>query len=844
MKVNRPPLVAAWLFRCLADSDYLPSISGDVEEEYIDVCADRGKVRSWMWYWGQILISLPSFIKSFFYWRLTMFLNYLRIAFRVIKKQKGFSFINITGLAVGMACCVLIFLWVKDELSFDRYHENSQDLYRVAIRQEGNWLTSSPWALAPVLKQEYPEIVKATRFRFSNWLTSYGERSYQENAILVDPDFFEMFTYPFLKGTSESAFSSLQSAVITKRTAEKYFGNENPIGKELRIENTSNLTVTGVIDDVPPNSHVSFDILAPVKLMGEERLASWAYESWTYVLLEQNTSVDSLRGKIVGVVEKYDKRIQGERILDLQLLTRIHLHRMDGGGNITNIYLFSTIAFFILIIACINFMNLSTARAGKRGREVALRKVVGAHRINIVRQFYGESLIHALIALVFAILLVVVLLPSFNNLAMKSLSLDVARSLPLLLVLLGITLFTGIVSGSYPALFLSSFLPVKVLRGISSKNAKNPLLRRVLVVIQFTIAIGLIVGTTTIGKQMNYIRNKELGFNRHQVLSIPLNNSTRQNFEALKSEMLQNPNVIDVSASANRPTNVGNINPVYWEGGGPDQYVTVNFSTVDYDYFRLFEMDIIKGREFKKELSTDKLNYVINEEMVKLMKIDEPVGKLFSLWTLEGVVIGVVKNFHSRPLHQEISPIVFTLNRNWDYNYLFVKIRPENVSQTLSFLEGRWKSVVPNFPFDYVFLDEVFQEQYISDQRTGTIFKYFSILAIFISCLGIFGLSAFMAEQRTKEIGVRKVLGATASSIVTLVSREFMLLLAVANVIAWPVSYILMKRMLDGYAYRTSITIWIFLLAGFLAVLIALLTVSYQAIRASRTDPIQALRYE
>ena len=706
MKETRPPLIAAWLFRCLSDSDYLPSISGDVEEEYVVVLSDRGAFKSWMWYWWQILISLPSFCESFIYWRMTMFLNYLRIAFRIIRKQKGFSFINITGLAVGMACCVLIFLWVQDELSYDRYHENSKELFRVSIRQEGSWLTSSPWALAPILNQEYPEIKNTTRLAYRNLLMTSGDLSYYEDAILIDPDFFEMFTYPFVKGSRDSALSSVQSVVITERTAQKFFGNDNPIGKELTAQNSLKLTVTGVIEDIPSNSHVSFDILASVNLMGKERLESWAYESSTYVLLEKNASVDGLRPKIVGLIEKYDKRIKGERILDLQPLTQLHLYSLSGGGNITNVYLFSTIAFFILIIACINFMNLSTARAGARGREVALRKVVGAHRINIVRQFYGESLIHAIIALVFAILLVFILLPAFNNLAMKNLSLDVVRDVSLLFVLFGITLFAGIVSGSYPALFLSSFLPVKVLKGTFTKNARRPLLRRVLVVIQFTIAIALIIGTTTVSKQMNYIRNKELGFNRHQVLSIPLNNSTRKNFEVLQNEMLQNPNVINVSASANRPTNA------------------------------------------------------------------------------------------------------------------------------------------PSFPFDYVFLDEVFQEQYRSDQRTGKIFQYFALLAIFISCLGIFGLSAFTAEQRTKEIGVRKVLGATASSIVSLVSREFMMLLVVANTIAWPVSYFLMKRMLDGYAYRTSITIWIFLLAGFLAVLIALLTVSYQAIRASRTDPIQALRYE
>ncbi|MDH4219767.1 MAG: ABC transporter permease [Candidatus Aminicenantes bacterium] len=843
-KKRKPPRVAIWLLRHLSDPEDTLSLIGDFEEDFTDVYSQQGKFRSECWAWFQVLTSIPSFCKSYVYWSAAMFKNYLKIALRVIKKHKGYSFTNIAGLAVGIACCALILLWVQDELSFDTFHENYKELYTTNLNIEGQWTSSSPWALAPILKREYPEVLLATRYRSNTLLVTYAGKSFYEQSAFVDPDFFEMFTFPLVKGDLKNPFPTLNSAVITERTANKYFSGEDPIGKTLTINDRTKFSVTGVISNVPLNSTLSFDILAPVRLFGEETLNSWALESGSFVMLQKNTSPDLLQEKISGITMAYDKRTNKTVTTHIHPLSRIHLYSLGGGGNITYIYIFSTIAIFILLIACINFMNLSTARGSTRAKEIGMRKVVGARRNHVIKQFFGESLLFSLVGLAFAIGLVYIFLPGFNNLAQKDIKLNLVGNLTILLGILGITFFTGIVSGSYPALFLSAFHPIKVLKGSYATSSTKPLLRKSLVVIQFTIAIVLIIGTVIIAKQLNFIRNKELGFNRQHVISLPMNRGLRESYESFKNELLQHSSVIQVTSATSQPTQVGNINPVYWEGRGPEQYEVMRFVACDYGYIKTFEMKITEGRDFSRDFQTDRQNYIVNEEAVKFMGLENPVGRLFSIWQYEGQIIGVVKNFHSRSLHNEIEPLVITLNQTWGPNYVFIKIGPENIPQALNDLKKIWKKFSPNYPFNYQFLDEVFEQQYRTDQQTGTIFKYFTFLAIFISCLGIFGLAAFTAELRTKEIGIRKVLGAPVSGIVTLISKEFIILLTLANAIAWPIAFFLMDRMLKSYAYRTSISFWIFLLAGALAYIIALLTVSYQAFKAARTNPAHALRYE
>jgi predicted permease len=842
---ERPSPAALRILRHLADPDEAPSLAGDVEEEYADIRERRGGIPAALWIWFQVVISLPSFVKSYLYWRHTMFANYLRTAWRNLVKHKVFSFINIAGLAVGMACCILIFLWVKDELSFDRFHQDHERLYRAVNRQEGQWITSSGWALAPTLKREFPEIRKATRFCDRNVLFSFEDRSLNKTVAFVDPDFLEMFRFPLRKGDPRSALTANQSAVITATAAKAIFGTTDPLGKILRINsNQFQVPVTAIAEDPPANSSLRFDVLVPVKILGEEVDTDWSYESQCYILLDRNASLQDVRKKIAPLVMKYDRRVNTVRTLDLQPLTRIRLHNVGGGGPILYVYIFATIAVFILLMACINFMNLATARAGTRSKEVGLRKVVGARKSDVVRQFYGESLLHAGLALVIAVALVLLVLPAFNRLAEKSLQLSFARDAGLLLGLLAITLVTAVVSGSYPALVLSSFRPAAVLKSAAASRSAKSGLRRALVVVQFSIAVVLLIGTAAVRRQLDYIRNANLGYNRHHVVSLGMNRVIRSSYQALKDEFLRDPGVVNVTAATGRPTYVGNINPFWWEGRNPGEYETMNFVATDHDYIQTFEMEIAAGRDFSREFKTDVENYIVNEAAVRLMGFQDPVGKQFSIWDHKGVIIGVVKDFHNRPLSQAITPTAITLLPNWAPSFMFVRVRPESVARTMDRVEATWKRLVPGQPFEPVFLDQSFDDLYRSDRRMGVLFRDFAGLAVFLSCLGIFGLAAFAAEQRTKEIGVRKVLGSSTRGIVALLSREFVVLVTIANVIAWPAGYFLTSRLLRNYAYRTDVPIWIFLGAALLAYLVALLTVSYQAVKAARTEPINALRYE
>ncbi|MGB6867064.1 MAG: FtsX-like permease family protein, partial [Candidatus Aminicenantaceae bacterium] len=655
-----------------------------------------------------------------------------------------------------------------------------------------------------------------------------------------------MFTFPLIKGSPETVFASRESIVLTERAAAKYFGTQDPIGKSLVINNNTDLIVTGILKDVPSNSHLQFDFLAPMRLMGERGDISWSYEARTYALLQKNVSIRDFADKISGFVMEHDKRTNQKVVLHIQPLSKIYLYSLNGTDPIIYVYIFLTIAVAILIIACINFINLSTARSNTRAKEIGMRKVVGAERVDIIRQFIGESILLSAIALVVAVGLVYLMLPAFNNLAQKQLTLDITGNVSSLFLLVGIILFTGLAAGSYPALMLSSFKPANILkRGKLQSGSGGYVLRRILVVSQFTATIVLIIGTIIMYKQLNYIRNKDIGLNRDHVVAITMNNELRQNYKSFKNEIKQNPNVINVTAARRFPTSIGHMNPVYWEGKGPEDYMTMTDASVDYDYFETLGMQIIQGRSFSEEYATDSENYLLNEEAARITGLESPVGKMFSCWKDEGKIIGIVKNFHASSLHSEIGPVIFTLSqRHGSHSFIFVKIRPNDVPGTISFLEGKAAEFAPNSLFEYRFLDDVFDSQYRGDQRRGEIYKYFTFLAIFISCLGLFGMASFTAEQRTKEIGIRKVLGASIVNIMMMISKDFLMLLFVSNVIAWPIAYFLMNRLLNNYAYRTSIAAWIFIASGMAAILVALLTVCIKIVRAAYANPVESLRYE
>jgi len=772
-----------------------------------------------------------------------MLKNYLKIALRNLKKHYGYSMIKILGLAVGIACCIVIFLWIQNELGFDRFHENSDSLYRVISHMDGAWTSTSPWMLPVMLKKDFPEVRKATRFNNWTFLARYQDRSFYENVGLVDPDFLEMFSFPLVRGNPATALDAENSVILSRTAARKYFGGEEAMGKVLLFGEDLQLTVTGVMEDVPARSSLQFDVLVPVRLVGERRLNSWWLETQAYIQVADNTLVNDLISKISGTTMKYDQRIEDKVVKNsLQPLTRMHLHGLNDTGSILYVFIFGVIAVIVLFIACINFINLTTAKAGTRAGEVGLRKVVGANRRHIIQQFFSESFVLGFIALLIAMGLTLILLPAFNNLAGRELSLNFNG--PFLLVLAGIVLVVGFVSGSYPALLLASFRPLKVLQKSGSSGARSPLLRRLLVVFQFTITIVLIISSIVLQRQMNYIHTKDLGFDRRHVIRMPLNSPIQKHYEAFKNRLLQDPHIINVTAANNLPTRVGNINPVYWEGGGPDQYQTMNFVTVDYDYFQTFKMKIVQGRSFSREFPTDTQNYIINQSAVDLAGLKEPVGKMFSIWEREGKIVGVVRNFHSQPLHNEIVPIVFALTRNWPHTDIFVRISPDRPQEALATLKGVWSEYASGFPFHYEFLGDIYERMYQSDRQTKILFGYFTYLAIIISCLGLLGLAAFAAEQRTKEIGIRKTLGATVSGLIMLLTREFLVLLAIANLAAWPLAFYIMQNMLKRYAYKAGMNIWMFVLAGILTLFITLATVSFQALRAARANPVESLRYE
>ncbi|HEX9974328.1 MAG TPA: ABC transporter permease [bacterium] len=784
-----------------------------------------------------------------------MFKNYLKIALRNIKKHKGFSFINVTGLAIGMAICILMLLWVRDELSFDRFHENGDQIYRVvseihtADHISRNARTPNPLGLT--LKAKYPEIINFVRFQgFDQWLVKYEDKSFiNDNLGTADPSFFEMLSFPFIKGDPKTALKDKNSIVITENMAKKYFGDEDPMGKVLKI--LEDFTVTGVIKNIPENSHFHFDCIFPIEIMEsfwETNFDDWrAIRFYTYLQLGKNNSGEMVSQKIANVVR--DHLPSSNTKIYLQPLRDVHL-RSDfewdldnyAQGSMTYIYIFTLVAFCILLLACINFMNLSTARSMQRAKEVGMRKVSGAQRSDVIKQFFGESILLTFIALFLALILTELILPVFNNLSGKQLSLEFFNNFGFLIGLLGIALLTGIISGSYPAIFLSRFHPAEVLKGVSHWSTnRGTSLRKILVIFQFALTTILIIGTTVIYNQVNYIRNKNLGFNRDHIITF---GSHHMNYEPFKNELLKNPNILSMTQSQAPNLQPWGVIGFNWEGQTPDQKDIMLYPVqVDYDYLKTFNIKMAEGRFFSKEFSTDATQaVVINETAAKVLGMKSPLGKKISHEQLQGTIIGVIKDFHQSSLHNQIEPLIFHIPE--EFHLICAKLNSKNISKTLALIEKTWKKFVPNYPFTYEFLDKTIDNQYKAEQKISTIFKYFTILAIFIACLGLFGLASFMTEQRTKEIGIRKVLGASISGILFLLTREFTKWVLFANLIACPIAYLAMNKWLQNFAYRINLGVWIFVLSAVIALIVALVTVGYQAIKAALANPVESLRYE
>jgi len=801
-----------------------------------------------------------------------MFKNYLKIAWRNIIRHKGYSFINIFGLAVGISCCLLIMVWVQNELSFDRFNNKADRIFRLYNELTLNSqtrtapVTSAP--VAPALRQTFPEVESAVRISsFGNTTVKYGEREFREDEVfLADNSIFDIFSLPMTLGNPKSALATAYSAVISEKTAQRYFGMENPLGKLLKFGDGHEYAITGVIKNMPANSHISFDILCS--------FASWISENkqeaemwgrisfFTYVLMAPGTNLQQFTAKMERLVDEKIgndlKKVGGSLKFHLQPLTLIHLHsnfELDFAniGDIKTVYLFSGVALFILLIACINFINLATARYANRALEVGLKKTLGASRGSLVRQFLGETFFVTFLAVLLACLFALFALPLLRSISGQEFSAAIFLQPLFLLSFVLFVIVVGVVAGSYPAFFLSSFDPVQTLKGKLKAGAASSLFRRILVVGQFAISIALVIGTLIIFEQLRFIRNKNLGFNKEQVLALTLPQNKTISPATVREEMAADPSVVSAGLAAELPGMGFRMTNFIPEGRTEKEALLMQSMEIDDQFLPALEIKIVRGRNFSHDMKTDPAEAVlINETAAARLGWKDPIGKSISRSiraangqrnTISKRIVGVVKDFHSLSLYQKIEPLVIA-NTPENLAFLALRISTKNIQEIISRLKKKWQRIFPNTTFNSFFLDESFGLMYQAEERFNKIFTSFAILAILISCLGLFGLAAYMTEKRTKEVGIRKVLGASIFRIIFLLANEFGKWVLIANIIAWPLAYYFMNRWLQTFAYRTTIGFGIFFVSGLVALVIALLTVGYQSIKAARRNPVDSLKYE
>ena len=790
-----------------------------------------------------------------------MIKNYIKIAWRNLWRNKFFSSINILGLGLGMGCSILIMLWVQNELSIDAFHKNGQRLYIVMERQyydgKAHGQYSVPGLLANQIKKTLPDVEYATNYGFATDNTfRVGGKILKLNGSSADSDFFKMFSFPLLKGVPRTALNSPVSIAISRKMAVDFFGSPDAaMGQTLLYNNVKNFKVTAVFEDVPHNSSLQFEYLINWQsfLKDNNWATQWGNNGPTaYVMLREGASGAAVDKKVTRFLDNLnkdqDKSFREE--LGLQKVSDVYLYSHFGedgnpdGGRIEYVRLFSIVALFIMLIGCINFMNLTTARSVKRSREIGVRKVVGAVRPVLVRQFLGEAILLTSIAMVIAILLVVALLPVFNEVTQKQIAYPFA-DYRFWVGLLLLTLITGVISGSYPALFLSSFKPVTVLKGALKRSPGSAWFRRALVVVQFVLSAVLIIGTIVVSKQVNYIQNKNLGFDRENLIFVPIEGDLPKNYKAFKQEALQSTNIQYVSRLSDSPTHFdSSTGGVKWEGKAPNLNVEFTPVMAGYDFVKTMKLKLAAGRDFRPDFVTASVGYLINETALKRIGYKDPVNKPLTLWGKKGRIIGVLKDFHYASLHQAIQPLIVRLGDTISYGYILVRTQPGQTKQALATIEKLCKELNPNFTFTYYFTDADYQKLYNDEQVVGKLSKAFAFLAIFISCLGLLGLAMFTAEQRVKEIGIRKVLGASVGSLFTLLSKEFLILVMIALGIASPLAWWAMHTWLQGYSYQTSIDWWVFALSAVLSILIALLTVSFQSAKAALMNPVKSLRSE
>lgn len=786
--------------------------------------------------------------------------NYLKSFIRFLGKHKAYTINNIVGLSIGMAAGIFIYLWILDELSYDTYHENYDNIYRIVStwdNADGEFSTSATAApLAPAFEESLAEIVETARFRpaWKEMLITYEENKiYESDFTFVDKEFFKVFTHPFLRGFKDDPFPDRNSAVVTKDFAEKCFGEEDPVGKSFSLDEETLLTVTGVIENVPANSHLHFNLLLNLELLSQMGfdLDYWENNSfYAYAVLRENVDYPSLKTKIDTLTKQFYSHSTYE--FHLQPLSEVHLRSSFDSDVYSHtepryqyIGIFTFIGVFIVLLSVINYVNLSTARSSIRAREVGVRKVFGAQRRQLIRQFMGESFSLCLVAYLIGMLLVELLLPFFNDFTGKEVSVNYA-DFRFLAGALSVMVLCGTFSGAYPSMFLASYIPVKVLQGEIKTGSAS--FRRVLVIVQFSIAVLMIICTGIVYLQLTFMVKANLGINTDQVIYCRVTENMDEKYIPLKQELLKHPGVTGVTISENLPTwNSSATYGIYWEGKTEEDLVLLYLNKVDHDYIPTFGIEMAAGRPFSADHPADSSNFILNETAVLQMNMEDPVGKRFNLWGMEGNIIGVTKDFNFKSLHKEIEPLLLYM-KNPDYNalygYVLIRLDGMNVDKTIRYIESTWKKFNPFYPLEYTFLDEEYGTLYDSEKKMRTLFTIFATLSIFLSCLGLFGLTSFMAEKRRKEVGIRKVAGARAWQIAGLFSWDVLKWILISNLIAWPIAWLYMRQWLNDFAYKTGVNLWVFLFSALIVLTISVLTISFQSFRTALLNPADSIRYE
>jgi ABC-type antimicrobial peptide transport system permease subunit len=857
VKNSKPPLLAKIILSWFLNHRHPETMLGDFEEIYNDHIINKGIFYAKSWYWFQLITTFPSFVNNTFYWFFILFSNYVKVSYRILLKQKIFSFINVFGLSIGMACTILILLWVHDELSRDTFHENVENLYKVYQKfsysdNQTFYTDNSCGPLAAELKSKFPFIKYSARLLPAGYFTvGFKNKIFDEIVCMTDQSLFEMFTFEFTKGEMENALVDPSSIVIAEKLVYKYFGNLNPIGKMITINNKYDFKVTGIIKNIPENSHLNY-ISFLVPFSQTNNLVGDTFKSWgrnwpkTYVLLENEASKKKVEQQIKNIVKEHIPSSTSS--CNLQSIKEIGLYNYEGNPEgIINIYVFSAVAFVILVIACINYTNLSLAQAHIRSKEIGIRRTIGANHRNIFSQFFGESILYSFIAFIFAIVIIIVLLPIFNDITNKNIKFSFLNNYNFIIMVFIVISISSIISGIFPAVFLSSIDPLKILSGTFRKRNKTNYFQNTLIVFQYSISIILFISTIIIYQQMQYMIRSNLGYDKENIMFVSLDIESKKQYDVLKNELLKDPKILNVTRATNLPIYGGDSTPDNdWEGKDPDLSVLLNRIYVDNNYIEFYNIKLVEGKGFQANnngLEQKTKEIILNETAINRMQIKNPINKKFTTGGIEYKIVGIAQDFHFASFYNEIEPLAICSNHDVA-NIVLIKLNDQKLDLALNSIQSTWQNINKLSSFNYGFLEIEITNLYLSEEKMGNILKYFTFLSLLIASLGLFGMSELISNQRVKEIGIHKVMGASITKITTILSKKFIYIVFVSCIISWPLTWYLMDNWLQNFSYKININLWIFFLSSLIVILIAIITVLSKTIKIAIKNPVESLRYE